>query len=178
MDGPAHSRSALGAFLRASSLHIGAAAATASLREALVRDHGLTPQDVDAAYAVSRVTPGTNLLALYALLGHRLGGWTLAVKAIAVGSLVPASVAVLIAILYGRSTSPIIADVMAWARAGGVAVFLGAAIRLLRPQLADHPRVGSAFAVAAILAAWLLPVNLFAVLVIAGTAGAIWLRPR
>jgi chromate transport protein ChrA len=133
---------------------------------------------VDAAYAVSRVTPGTNLLALYALLGHRLGGWTLSLQAIAVGSLVPASVAVLIAFLYSRSTSPIIADVMTWARAGGVAVFLGAAIRLLRPQLADHPRIGSVFALAAIVTAWFLPLNLFAVLLIAGTAGAIWLRPQ
>jgi chromate transport protein ChrA len=118
------------------------------------------------------------LLALYALLGHRLGGWRLALQAIAVGSLVPASVAVLVAFLYSRSTSPIIADVMAWARAGGVAVFLGAAIRLLRPQLTTHPRIGSAFALAAFLGAWFLPLNLFAVLIIAGTAGAIWLRPR
>lgn len=178
MDAPGQSRSALGAFLRASSLHIGAAAATVSLREELVRDHGLTPQDVDAAYAIARVTPGTNLLALYALLGHRLGGWALALQAIAVGSLVPASVAILIAVLYSRSTSPVTADVMAWARAGGVAVFLGSAIRLLRPQLADRPRVGSVFTLVAIVAAWLLPVNLFAVLVIAGMAGAIWLRPR
>ena len=178
MSAPAHSRSALGAFVRASILHIGAAAATASLREELVRDHDLTPQDVDAAYAVSRGTPGTNLLALYALLGHRLGGWRLALQAIAVGSLVPASVAVFVAVLYSSSTSPIIADVMAGARAGGVAVFLGAAIRLLRPQLATHPGMGSAFALTALLGAWLLPLNLFAVLVIAGTAGAIWLRPQ
>ena len=178
MSAPAHSPSALGAFVRASSLHIGAAAATASLREELVRDHGLTPGDVDAAYAVSRVTPGTNLLALYALLGHRLGGWRLALQAIAVGSLVPASVAVLVAFLYSQSTSPVVADVMAWARAGGVAVFLGAAVRLLRPQLTTHPRIGSAFALAASLGAWFLPLNLFAVLLIAGTAGATWLRPR
>ena len=163
MSAPAHSRSPLGAFIRASSLHIGAAAATASLREELVRDHGLTPRDIDAAYAVSRVTPGTNLLALYALLGHRLGGWRLALQAIAVGSLVPASVAVLVAFLYSRSTSPLIADVMAGARAGGVAVFLGAAVRLLRPQLTTHPRMGSVFALAALLGAWLLPLNLFAV---------------
>lgn len=51
MSAPAHSRSALGAFIRASSLRIGAAAATASLRDELVKDHGLTPDDVDAAYA-------------------------------------------------------------------------------------------------------------------------------
>ena len=53
---------------------------------------------------------------------------------------------------------------MAWARAGGVAVFLGAAIRLLRPQLTTHPRIGSAFALIALLSAWVLPLNLFAVL--------------
>jgi hypothetical protein len=31
---------------------------------------------------VSRITPGADLLGLYALLGHRLGGWPLAVKAV------------------------------------------------------------------------------------------------
>ena len=67
---------------------------------------------------------------------------------------------------------------MAGARAGGVAVFLGAAIRLLRPQLTTHPRVGSAFVLTALFGAWFLPLNLFAVLVIAGTAGSIWLRPQ
>ena len=67
---------------------------------------------------------------------------------------------------------------MAGARAGGVAVFLGAAVRLLRPQLTTHPRIGPAFALTALLGAWLLPLNLFAVLVIAGTAGALWLRPQ
>ena len=68
-------RPGIGPFVRASALHIGAAAATASLRDELIQDERATAHDVDAAYAVSRVTPGTNLLALYALLGHRLGGW-------------------------------------------------------------------------------------------------------
>ena len=76
---------ALTAFLRASSLHIGAAAATAALREELTLEHPVTPRDIDAAYAVSRITPGTNLLALYAQLGHNLGGWPLAGQAVAVG---------------------------------------------------------------------------------------------
>src|SRR5688572_11701868 len=116
----------LAAFVRASSLHIGAAAAAASLRHDLVKDHGLEGRDIDAAYAVSRLTPGTNLLALYALLGHRLGGWSLAVQAVAVGALVPATVAVLIAVLYLEYPSPLVSTFMAGARAGGVAVFLGA----------------------------------------------------
>jgi chromate transport protein ChrA len=136
----------LPAFVRASTLHIGSAAATAALRHELVESHGVEPHEIDGAYAVSRVTPGTNLLALYALLGHRLGGWKLAVQAVAVGAFVPASEAVLVAFLYTQSTSSLVAAMMTGARAGGVAVFLGAAVRLLRPQLSNRPRVAMAVA--------------------------------
>jgi chromate transporter len=164
------------AFVRASCLHIGAAAAAASLRHDLVGRHQLTAHDIDAAYAVSRVTPGTNLLALYAILGHRLGGWRLALAAIAVGALLPASFAVLIAYAYSHSTSPILTALMAGARAGGVAVLLGAAVRLLKPQVVAYPRAGAAFLVLAFLVAWTSPVSLFVVLLISGGAGALWLR--
>jgi chromate transport protein ChrA len=169
--------SPLTAFLRASSLHIGAAAAAASLRHDLVSDHRLGAHDIDAAYAVSRVTPGTNLLALYAVLGHRLGGWRLAVQAVAVGALVPATIAVVIAVLYTEYSTPLVAAFMAGARAGGVAVFLGAAIRLLKPQLGPHPWMGAGLAIVVFAVAWTLPVSLFAVLLIAGVCGAVWLRP-
>ena len=57
----------LTSFLRASSLHVGAAAAAASLRHDLIDDGSVAPADFDAAFAVARLTPGTNLLALYAL---------------------------------------------------------------------------------------------------------------
>jgi chromate transport protein ChrA len=164
-------------FLRASSLHIGAAAAAASLRHDLVADGRLAAHEIDAAYAVSRITPGTNYLALYALLGHRLGGWPMAVQAVAVGTLVPVVVVLLAAIAYAHATSPLAASMRAGARAGGVAVFLGAAVRLLKPQLASRTRVGCAFAVAAFVAAWTLPVSLFLLLLVAGAAGAVWLRP-
>jgi chromate transport protein ChrA len=170
------STSPLAAFVRASCLHIGAAAAAASLRHDLVGRHNLTTHDIDAAYAVSRVTPGTNLLALYALLGHRLGGWRLALEVVAVGALLPASFAVLIAYAYSHSTSPLLTALMAGARAGGVAVLLGAAVRLLKPQVVAHPRAGAAFVVLAFLVAWTFSVSLFAVLLISGGAGALWLR--
>jgi hypothetical protein len=49
-------------FIRASSLHVGAAAAAAALRDLV--DSGRLPSGAFAeAYAVARVTPGTNLLA-------------------------------------------------------------------------------------------------------------------
>ena len=160
----------------ASSLHIGAAAAAASLRHDLIKDHRVEAHDIDAAYAVSRITPGTNLLALYAALGHRLGGWPLAVQAVAVGALVPAVMAVLIAFFYTEYDSPLVAAFMKGARAGGVAVFLGAAVRLLKPQLSARARVGIVLALAAFLAAWFLPVSPFLVLLLAGAGGALWLR--
>src|SRR5689334_11537900 len=100
-------------FVRASTLHIGAAAATASIRKELTEAHCIEPHEIDAAYAVSRVTPGTNLLALYALLGYRVGGWALSLQAVVVGALVPATLAVAIAFLYTRSSSPFFAAVMA-----------------------------------------------------------------
>ena len=168
--------SPLKAFVRASSLHIGAAAAAVSLRHDLVKDHRVDAHDIDAAYAVSRLTPGTNLLALYAVLGHRLGGWTLALQAVAVGALVPAVIAILIAFVYTEYNSPLVAAFMKGARAGGVAVLLGAAVRLLNPQLDANVRIGMVFAVAAFLVAWLLPVSLIVVLLLAGASGALWLR--
>ena len=169
--------SPLAAFIRASGLHIGAAAAAASLRHDLVRDHQLGANDIDAAYAVSRLTPGTNLLALYAQLGYRLGGWWLAIQAVAIGALLPATIAVVIAFAYTHVTSPMLTALMAGARAGGVAVFLGAAIRLLKPRIAVHPRVGLGFAVLAFLVAWTLPVSLFVVLLVSAACGALWLKP-
>lgn len=170
------SSSPLAAFARASSLHIGAAAAAASLRHDLVKDHELQPRDIDAAFAVSRITPGTNLLALYALLGHRIGGWPLALQAVAVGAVVPAVLVLLVVIAYDRNASPTLAALMTGARAGGIAVFLGAAVRLLKPQVAGHPRAGVAFAVGAFVVAWAMPVNLFIVLLLAGVVGAVLLQ--
>ena len=167
---------ALLVFLRASSLHIGAAAATSALREELTRDHPVATRDIDAAYAVSRITPGTNLLALYAQLGHKLGGWPLAVQAVAVGIGVPAVLAVMVAWLSERDTVWI-ASIMAGARAGGIAVFLGAAVRLIRPQVSDHRWRAVVLAFVVIAVAWTFPVSPFVVLLAAGAVGAAGLRP-
>jgi chromate transport protein ChrA len=143
-----------------------------------VKSTRIEPRDFDAAYAVSRITPGTNLLALYALLGHRVGGWPLAVQAVSVGALVPAAVTMLLAIGYTSFTSPAMDGIVTGARAGGVAVFLGAAVRLLRPQLTAHPIAGTALTLAVFVAGWVLPISLFVLLLATATAGAILLRPQ
>ena len=167
--------SPLAAFVRASTFHIGAAAAAASLRHDLAKD-AVAGHDIDAAYAVSRVTPGTNLLALYAVLGYRLGRWPLAIQAVAVGALVPALVVILLAFFYTEYNAVVVVF-MKGARAGGVAVLLGGAVRLLKPQVSGHARIAIVFAIAAFLAAWFLPASPFLVLLVAGAGGALWLRP-
>ena len=95
-----------------------------------------------------------------------------------VGSFVPAWLVLMVAIAYTESESPLFAALMSGARAGGIAVFLGAAIRLLRPQLDGRLTLGLAFAAISFLIVWIFPVNLFVMLLLAAAAGAFLLRPH
>ena len=166
------------AFVRASSLHIGGAAAVASLRKDFVEEHGVDPRDIDAAYAVSRLTPGTNLLAFYALLGHGLGGWPLAIRAVLAGAMIPAAIVLAVAIIYSGSESHMLAAAMAGARAAGIAIICGSPVRLLRPQLKDRRAAATALALGLFLLDWLFQGSPFALLLVAAGAGAVLLRPR
>jgi len=90
----------LAPFLRASTLHVGAAAAAASLREDLVEHGSLTSSEFDEAYAIARLTPGTNLLAMYTLLRQRLAGWRGATTALSAGIIIPAAISGAVAAAY------------------------------------------------------------------------------
>jgi chromate transporter len=170
-------RPRLGVFVRASVGHIGAAAAAASLRDDLVGRGSLPATDFDRAYAVARLTPGTNLLAFYALLGHRLGGWRLALGAVAVGTVAPAALALLVTMLYAtQASNPLIVRLMQGARAGALAVFLWAVVRLIRPQLVTHGRRGMLLAAATLVAIIAFPAAQLGVLLIAAAAGAAFLQ--
>ena len=103
---PEHASFPFGAFVRASSLHVGAAAAAAALRRDLVEQGRLSASAFDEAYAVARVTPGTNLLAMYTLLGERFAGWRGALTALTVGALVPALIAVALGAAYVGYAGP------------------------------------------------------------------------
>src|SRR5687767_16038975 len=90
----------LASFLRASGLHVGSAAAAAALRHDLVNQRHLTESEFDEAYAIARLTPGTNLLAMYTLLGRRLAGWRGAAVALSAGTVIPAAIAGICAAMY------------------------------------------------------------------------------
>lgn len=166
-----------GSFVRASSLHVGAAAAAAALRRDLVDTEKLSASAFDEAYAVARVTPGTNLLAMYTLLGERFAGWSGALAALAVGTLVPALIAVALGAAYVSYSGHALAqEAMQGARAGALAVFVWAIMRLARPQLEQHRRRGVALAVGTLILTLLLPIPQFVVLLVAGGLGAAFLK--
>jgi hypothetical protein len=86
--------------------------------------HRLPGTAFDEAYAVARVTPGTNLLAMYTLLGERFARWPGALLALSVGALVPAIVAVTLGAAYVEyADHPLAREAMQGARAGALAVF-------------------------------------------------------
>ena len=169
----------LEAFVRASSLHVGAAAAAAALRRDLVDKGRLPASAFDEAYAVARLTPGTNLLAMYTLLGERFGGWSGALMpALTVGALIPALIAVALGAAYLRLAGhPLAEGVMQGARAGALAVFAWAIVRLGRPQLQQHRRRGVALALTTLVMMWLVPIPQFVILIVAaGGLGAAFMR--
>ena len=139
----------------------------------------LESSEFDEAYAVARLTPGTNLLAMYALLGKRLGGWRGAATALTAGTIIPAVIAsVVTSLLVAYAGNPLAAKAMQGARAGALAVLLWASVRLLRPQLVEHRVRGVALAVASFLAVLLVSVPQILLLLAAAGVGAAFLPRR
>jgi chromate transporter len=155
-----NSRLPIAPFVRASTLHVGAAAATASLRRDLVGGGALDTRSFDESFAVARLTPGTNYLAMYTLLGQRFDGWKGAALALFIGTVCPAIITIVIAALFLRiADHPLAVRGMHGARAGALAVFLWAGMALLRPQLVRHRARGAVLAglFLALMAIWSVP---------------------
>ena len=73
----------------------------------------LSASAFDEAYTVARLTPGTNLLAMYTLLGERFAGWKGALGALTVGAFIPALIAVALSAAYvGYAGQPLAQAVM------------------------------------------------------------------
>jgi chromate transporter len=118
--------------LRASTLHMGGTATQSWLRARTVGAGLITEDDFNRCFAVARLTPGTNLLAFYAALGHVLARWRGAAVCLAIASFVPALIAGVLGVLYVRvAGTPLVDRFMAGAQAGAVAVLVWTAAQLL-----------------------------------------------
>ncbi len=164
-------------FVSASSLHIGAAAAAASLRRDLVETGTVPDATFDRAFSVARLTPGTNLLALSVLLGHYYAGWRGALQALAIATVVPSIMACVAAAVYVRfAAQPVAASALQGARAGALAVLFWAVVRLLRPQFERDVARRALFAIGSLAIALTLPIQPIVLLLVGGGIGALFLR--
>ena len=140
-------------------------------------DGSVTGFEFDQVYAFARLTPGTNLLAIYTILGERLAGWRGAAGALLVGAAVPASIALAATALYVRYADHLFAArAMQGARAGALAVLLWAVVRLLRPQLQHQRTRGVILALVVLGLSLTARAPSFAILFIAACVGAVFSR--
>jgi chromate transporter len=170
-------RVALPLFARASSLHIGAAAAAVSLRSELVKRGLVSDDDFSRCFAIARLTPGTNLLALYAALGYRIASWPGAAAAVVVGTAIPATITAIVAIVYSmNSGNPLVSRFMSGAKAGALAVLVWGVLRLAWPVVKRHRIRAAGVAVGALALALSGALSPFVILLVAGVIGAFLLN--
>ena len=153
--------------------HIGAGATSTALRDRLVTARIVRADDYDAIFAAARLTPGTNLLALFAGLGRLVGGLRGAIAAVTLGTAPAAMISAVVCaafLKYGSRTE--VARGIVAASAAALSVLVWAALRFLRVPGLKHST--GTFAVGmAVVALQALNVPPVMLLLAAAAAGAV-----
>jgi chromate transporter len=155
----------------------GGSATVAVLREEIVvRRAWLTTLNVDLSFALSRLTPGTNLLAFSTAVGWLLRGWGGALVALIAGSLPSSLMAMALTALYEQwSRNPVVQVAMRGALAAAVAVMLSTGWTLIKPYYRNTSWIRiSLFAGGAFILAYLLSVPPVRILLLAAVVGVLW----
>jgi chromate transporter len=129
-------------FLRNGTFTFGGGdATTAALqRELVINRRWLSEHQFGACYAVSRVTPGTNLLAFCTAVGWALLGLRGALWALLLASIPGAAVLMLMTAFYSAATrNPWLVSAIHAALAAAVGIMLAAVWALLRGPLRHGP---------------------------------------
>lgn len=168
-----------GLFFRIGNKTFGSgAAAVALLSREMDERRWLERWQSDAIYALSRVVPGTNVLAFVAASAHAVRGWPGAVAALLALS-VPASCAVVaLTLAYEHFHATPVGDaVIGAAMAAIVGIVCGAAWLLAVRQYQPRARVRTCVLVvgAALLSFYLSPLT---VLALGGAVGYVWPERR
>lgn len=163
--------------LRGNFTYGGGSATIGTLHEEIVhKRRWLAEEPFQLSYALSRLTPGTNLLAFNACVGYLLGRMSGSLAALLAGSIPCAAMAVTLTALYTSWAHVTLVQVaVKGALAAAVAVMLITGVTLIRPHWRTAGRaklvvfVGGAFA-----AVQLLHASPLQVLIVAAAAGLIW----
>ena len=158
----------------------GGSATIAVLRGQLVDRHAwLDATGFDLGYALSRLTPGTNLLAFCTAAGWTVRRWPGALIALLAASLPCSILTVLVTAFYGElQASALFAAALRGALAAAVAIMLSTAWVFAEPHARAVPRKALAIAPAAAARSLGLHLSPVEILLLAALAGAAWPVPH
>ncbi|WP_394829374.1 chromate transporter [Pendulispora albinea] len=164
-------------FTRYANLTFGGGSATiAILRDQLVaRRRWISEFQFQLAYALSRLTPGTNLLAFCTAVGWFSRRWVGALVALAAASLPCSILAVLATRFYEVwQSNSIFHSALRGAFAAAIAVMLNTAWVLAAPHVKAAPAKALVIIPTAVVLVTLAPVSPFQVLLLAAVGGLLW----
>lgn len=152
----------------------------AALEEEIVRQQSwLTRPQFRLAYALSRLSPGTNLLAFCTAVGWQMRGLTGAVVALAASSLPCAVFVVAFTILFDSSQNNYLARLAVdGALAAAVGIVGASCWQLVRPHVDSGQWLRTSILVLGAMALQILGVPPVRVLLAAAILGAIWREGR
>ena len=148
-------------------------------REIVERRHWLDRRETQLAFAVSRLTPGTNLLAFCAGVGWLMRGGVGAVVALVSSSAPCSALVAALTAFYASWTQHALAQLaLRGAMASAIAIMVCSCWTLVRPLLRSphRGRVVLLFLGAFILALW--GVSPLRVLALSAVVGALWAEPE
>jgi chromate transporter len=154
----------------------GGSATIATLYREIVTKRGwVTQRQFDLSYAVSRLTPGTNLLAFSTAIGWLVSGWSGALVVLLASSIPCSVLAVLLTAVYqSLARSPVAMVALRGALAAAVGIVAATAWTLVRPHLKEASRLKiAAFTVGAFLLAAVFHVPPIRILLLAALVGVV-----
>jgi chromate transporter len=158
---------------------LGGLASMELLRRSLGARGWLTDEGHALFVAISRVTPGTNILAYCVALGWQLAHWQGALVSLAAAS-VPASIliALLSATLARVDQHPIVRAVIAIALIVAALLVLSTAWNLLRPYVKGSNAARAAIIAAIVVGLALMQVTPIRILLVAAIVGVVMASPE
>lgn len=170
-------RSLAAVFLRHGNMTFGGGSATIATlhREIVTKRDWVTQREFDLSYALSRLTPGTNLLAFSTAIGWLACGW-LGALLVLLASSIPCSVlAVLLTAVYqSLARHPFAMVALRGALAAAVGIVAATAWTLIRPHVKETNKLNiGAFAVGDFLLAAVFHVTPIRILLLVAVIGAV-----
>jgi chromate transporter len=149
-------------------------------REFVERRRWLSTGDFDLAFALSRITPGTNSIAFCAAVGSIMRGWIGALTAVLASTMPSAILAVVFIYWFERWQTNHIAMAAIGGTVAAVAGMMWSTIwTILRPHVGGTQRNTQALLLAggAFLASWKFGVTPLPIIVIGTLVGLLWMVP-